>query len=368
MMLLDRLDWRWLDARFLGSSARAWIAAAGVAAASYLAFLLIRRLIVRRVGQFAGRTASGLDDLVVELARRTRRWLLLLMVVYFGSLFLNLPHHLDAALRTAAVLALLVQLALWALSGIDFWVARTRRQRLAEDAASVTLIGLLGFIGKVVLGAVILLLMLDNLGVNVTALVAGLGVGGIAVALALQNILGDLLASLSIVLDKPFVLGDTINIGELTGTVENIGLKTTHLRGAGGEQIVVSNSDLLKSRIRNLKRMTERQVTLTFGVVYGTPAASLAAVPGLVREIVEAQEQVRFGRAHLKRLAEWCLEFEAAYAVLSPDYNLYMDRQQAINLALLRRLEDAGIALAFPTRTVHFAGEPAAASDVTSGR
>jgi len=246
-------------------------------------------------------------------------------------------------------------------------VARTRRQRLAEDAASVTLIALLAFIAKAVLGAVVLLLILDNVGVNVTALVAGLGVGGIAVALALQNILGDLLASLSIVLDKPFVLGDTINIGDLTGTVENVGLKTTHLRGAGGEQIVISNSDLLKSRIRNFKRMAERQVTLTFGVVYGTPAAALAAIPGLVREIVEAQEQVRFGRAHLKRLAEWSLEFEVAYAVLSPDYTLYMDRQQAINLALLRRLEDAGIALAFPTRTVHFAGEPAPAGDVTSG-
>jgi len=366
-MLLDRLDWRWLDVRFLDSSVRAWIAAVGVAAASYLALLLIQRLVVRRVGRIAGRTVSGVDDLVVELARRTRRWLLLLTVIYLGSQFLNLPHRLDAALRTAAVLAVLIQLALWALTGIDFWVARARVQRLAEDAASVSLIGLLAFIGKAVLATVVLLLILDNVGVNVTALVAGLGVGGIAVALALQNILGDLLASLSIVLDKPFVLGDTINLGELTGTVESVGLKTTRLRSATGEQIVISNGDLLKSRIRNLKRMTERQVTLTFGVVYGTPAAALASIPGLVREIVEAQDQVRFGRAHLKRLAEWSLEFEAAYAVLSPDYNLYMDRQQAITLALLRRLEDAGIALAFPTRTVHFAGEPAAGGDVTSG-
>jgi len=317
----NRLD-SWLDGLFLGSTVRAWITAAGVTAAAYLAVLLVRRLVVRRVGKLAGKTLSGFDDLnalAVELAERTRRGLFFLPVLYFGSFFLNLPKRVDTVLRSAAVLAVLLQLALWALSGIDFWVASTRRKRLAEDAASVTLIGALGFIGKLVLWTVLVLLILDNLGVNVTALVAGLGVGGIAVALALQNILGDLLASLSIVLDKPFVLGDTINLGDLTGTVEDVGLKTTHLRSVTGEQLVVPNSDLVKSRIRNFKRMAERQVTLSVGVVYGTPAAALASIPGLVREIVEAQEQVRFGRAHLKRLAEWSLEFEAAYAVLSPD-------------------------------------------------
>jgi small-conductance mechanosensitive channel len=358
MSLGDRLDWRWLGVPFLGSSVRAWIVALGIAAASYLALLLIRRLVLRRVGKLAGKTASGLDDLnglAIELAERTRRGLLLLPVIYFGSFFLSLPARVDAVLRSVAVLAVLLQLALWALIGIDFWVTSTRRKRLAEDAASVTLIGALGFIGKLVLWTVLVLLILDNLGVNVTALVAGLGVGGLAVALALQNILGDLLASLSIIFDKPFVLGDTINLGDLTGTVENVGLKTTHLRSVTGEQLVVPNSDLVKSRIRNFKRMAERQVTLCFGVAYGTPAETLAAIPGLVREIVEAQGEVRFGRAHVKRLAESSIEVEAAYTVLSPDYNLYMDRQQAINLALLRRFEENGIALAFPTRTVHLA-------------
>jgi small-conductance mechanosensitive channel len=356
MSLGDRLDWRWLGVPFLGSSVRAWIVAVGIAAASYLVLLLVRRLVIRRVGKLAGKAVSGLDDLnalAIELAERTRRGLLLLTVIYFGSF--TLPARVDAVLRSAAVLAILLQLALWALIGIDFWVASTRRKRLAEDAASVTLIGALGFIGKLVLWTVLVLLILDNLGVNVTALVAGLGVGGLAVALALQNILGDLLASLSIILDKPFVLGDTINLGDLTGTVENVGLKTTHLRSVTGEQLVVPNSDLVKSRIRNYKRMAERQVTLCFGVVYGIPAETLAAIPGLVREIVEAQGEVRFGRAHVKRLAESSIEVEAAYTVLSPDYNLYMDRQQAINLALLRRLEEHGIALAFPTRTVHLA-------------
>jgi small-conductance mechanosensitive channel len=356
---MDRLDWRWLDVPFLGNSARAWIVAVAVAVAAYLILLLLKRLVVRRAGKIAERTATEVDDFVIEMVQRTRRWLLLLPVVYFGSLSLRVPPRVDGVLRSAAILAFLLQLTLWALLGINFWVASTRRKRLASDAASVTLIGALGFMGKLVLWVVILLVALDNVGVNVTALVAGLGVGGIAVALALQNILGDLLASLSIVLDKPFVLGDAIQVDDFNGTVEHIGLKTTRLRGVGGEQIVFPNGNLLQSRIRNHKRMAERRVTFTFGVAHGTPVAALEKIPGLVRAIVEAEDQVRFDRAHLRRLGDASLEFEVVYVVLTPDYNLYMDRQQAIYLALLRRFEEDGTALAVPTRTVRLEGLPA---------
>jgi small-conductance mechanosensitive channel len=360
------LDWRWLGVPFLGSPVRAWIAGAGIAAIAWLALLLIKRLVLRRFAPTAASTPSEADDFVVAVVQRTRRLLVLLPVLFLGSLPLGLTGKAEAALRSLAVLAVILQLALWALLGIDVWVARTRRQRLAADAASVTLIGALGFIGKLVLWVLIGLLVLDNLGVNVTALVAGLGVGGIAVALALQNILGDLFASLSIVLDKPFVLGDTINVGDATGSVEDIGLKTTRLRSATGEQIVFSNSDLLKNRIRNFKRMAERQITFTFGVVYGTPADAVAALPGLVRAIVEAQEDVRFNRAHVRHLGESSIDVEVAYAVLSPDLVLYLDRQQAINLALLRRLEEEGIALAFPTRTVRIEGRIEGRTEGTS--
>jgi small-conductance mechanosensitive channel len=259
---------------------------------------------------------------------------------------LTLPGHVDSVLRTTAVLAVLVQLALWALIGIDFWVASTRRRRLAADAASVTLIGALGFVGKLALWTILLLMILANLGVNVTALVASLGVGGIAMALALQNILGDLLASLAIVFDKPFVLGDTISVDTFTGTVEAIGLKTTHLRSVSGEQVVFSNSDLVKSRIRNFKRMQERRVVLNFGVVYETPAEALERIPEMIREAVVAQEDVRFDRAHLAGFGDSSLDFEAVYFVLSPDQALSMDRRQSVNLALVRRFAAEGIQFA----------------------
>jgi small-conductance mechanosensitive channel len=208
---------------------------------------------------------------------------------------------------------------------------------------------------RLALWSVILLLALDNLGVDVTALVAGLGVGGIAVALAVQNVLGDLFASLSIVLDKPFVIGDFVNVGELVGTVEHIGLKTTRVRSLSGEQIVFSNADLLGSRIRNFGRMYERRVVFTIGVTYQTPRSKLIAIPRIIREAVEARQKTRFDRSHFKEYAASSIDFETVYFVLDPNFNAYMDIQQEINLQIHERFEAEGIEFAYPTQTVFLA-------------
>jgi small-conductance mechanosensitive channel len=250
-----------------------------------------------------------------------------------------------------AAVALYLQLALWASVVIDFWLDRQRR-RLGQDATSVALGGVLRFASKLVLWSVLLLMALDNLGVDVTALVAGLGIGGVAVALALQNVLGDLLASLSIVLDKPFVLGDMISVDDLTGKVEQLGMKTTRLRSVGGEQLILSNGELLKSRIRNWTRLTERRVLLTFGVAQETPADAVERIPGRVRELIEAQDLTRFDRAHFKGFGAASLDFEVVYWILTTDYHAFMDRQQAVNLGLLRAFEEEGVRLASPASRV----------------
>ncbi len=205
----------------------------------------------------------------------------------------------------------------------------------------------------------ILLLVLDNLGVNITALVAGLGVGGIAVALAMQTILGDLFASLSIVLDKPFVVGDFLIIGDLLGSVEYVGLKTTRLRSLSGEQLVFSNSDLLGSRIRNYGRMYERRVQFNIGVTYQTPRDRLVKIPQIIREAVEQQSDTRFDRSHFKEYGDFSLVFESVYYVMGPDYNKYMDIQQAINLHIHERFEQQGIEFAYPTQTLFVQQTPA---------
>jgi small-conductance mechanosensitive channel len=213
-----------------------------------------------------------------------------------------------------------------------------------------------GFLMRLVVWAAVLLLLLDNLGVNVTTLIAGLGVGGIAVALAAQNVLGDLFASLSIVLDKPFVVGDFIAVADFMGSVEHVGLKTTRLRSLSGEQVIFSNTDLLGSRIRNYGRMFERRVVSSIGVTYQTPAAKLRRIPEIIREIVQGQSKVRFDRAHFHKLGDSSLGFEFVYYVLTADYNHYMDVQQNINLALLEKLAEEGVEFAYPTQTLFVSG------------
>ena len=206
--------------------------------------------------------------------------------------------------------------------------------------------------GRIILWSLVLLLVLDNLGINITALVAGLGVGGIAIALAVQTILGDLFASLSIVLDKPFVIGDFLIIDDYMGGVEYVGLKTTRLRSLSGEQLVLSNSDLLNSRIRNFGRMYERRVPFNLGVTYQTPREKLVKIPEIIREAVRKQDKTRFDRSHFKEYGDFALVFESVYYVLGPDYNEYMDIQQAINLHIHERFEQEGIEFAYPTQTV----------------
>ncbi len=339
-----------------GNPLRDWVAAAAVAAGAFLVLLLIQLLVVKRLGAVAERTETAVDDFFIEIVRRTRRLLLLVVVVWLASLSLTWTGRVAVILRTAAVLAFLLQLSLWLLAAINFWVEHTRRKRLASDAASVTLIGAVGFAGKVVVWSLVLLVALDNLGVDVTTLVAGLGVGGIAVGLALQNILGDLFASVSIVLDKPFVIGETIQVGDLVGKVESIGLKTTHVRSLSGERLIFPNGDLLQSRIRNHARMGDRRVVLSFGVGYETPIEKVEAIPGIVRGIIEPLDQVRFDRAHFVRLGTAGLDFEAVWFVLSTDQSLHMDRQQQILFTLMRRLQEEGIELAAPARPVVLAG------------
>lgn len=324
--------------------------ALGIAAALFLLLAAVRELVVRRLGRRAlttgTATAAGIDDLLVTLGRRTQILVIAAVALYAGSLYVDLPARAERLLRGAAELAVFLQIALWSSVAIDFWIARQRR-RLDHDPTSVALAGVLRFAVKLALWAILLVVALDNLGINVTALITGLGIGGVAVALALQNVLGDLLASLSIVLDKPFVIGDAITVDTLTGTVESIGLKTTRLRAVSGEQLIFANADLLKSRIHNWKRMAERRVVLAFGVPLDTPPAALAALPATLHALIEAQDLVRFERAHLKGIGAGgsTLDFEAVYWLLTADYGLYMDRQQAIQLALLGALADAGIAL-----------------------
>jgi small-conductance mechanosensitive channel len=246
--------------------------------------------------------------------------------------------------------AAIVQAGIWISTALTIWLENYRKGE--EDGGHRMTMNALSFLGRIVLWATVLLLILDNLGVDVTALVAGLGIGGVAIALAVQNILGDLFASLSIVLDQPFVLGDFIVIGELAGSVENIGIKTTRVRSISGEQLVFSNADLLGSRIRNFGRMEQRRVVFSIGVTYQTPIDKLERIPALIRSAVEAEEQVRFDRSHFSSYGDFSLNFETVYFVESSDYAKHMDILQAVNLRIYKSFADEGIEFAYPTQTL----------------
>ncbi len=342
-----------LQDAFFGNTVQQWLVAAAVLVGVAAGLRLAQRFLAWRLGKLATRTATQVDDLIAEVLGRTKLLFSVAVALYFAGLTLDLPAEVQTLLLRIVVIGLVIQGGIWTSAAIRSWVARTRDRMLEEDAASATTMSALSFVGRLLVWLVVLLLILDNLEVDITALVTGLGIGGIAVALAVQNILGDLFASLSIVLDKPFAIGDFLNVDGFLGRVEHIGLKTTRVRSLSGEQLIFSNADLLQSRIRNFGRMFERRVLFTFGVTYQTPRDKVARIPEMIREIIESREMTRFDRSHFKEYGDFSLVIETVYFVLSPDYNAYMDIQQAVNLEIGRRFEEEGIEFAYPTRTIY---------------
>jgi small-conductance mechanosensitive channel len=335
--------------------------AAGIAAGVLVLAGAVITLARRRLRN-ARDTAGEADDFLLDLFRRTNIGLVVFPAIWLGVRALSLPKELTALLSTLARLSLIAQAALWSAAILDFFLRRYHRRRAETDPAAVTTIRAFRFAAVLVVWCIALLVALDNLGVDVTTLITGLGIGGVAIALATQNILGDLFASLSIVLDKPFVVGDFIRTGDDLGMVEQIGLKTTRVRSLSGELLIFSNSDLLQSRIRNYKRMEERRVLFRIGVIYQTTPAQLRRIPPIVRDIIERQSPTRFDRGHFAAFGDSSYDFEFVYYVISPDYNAYMDIQQTINLAIVDAFAAEGIEFAYPTRTL-FLPPAAAASE-----
>jgi small-conductance mechanosensitive channel len=336
---------------FYGNTTGEYLTAGAIALGFLVLAAAIRGLLRRRFAH-AHETANEWDDLGLDLALRTRLSLLLLPAIYLGARALEVAPVQWRFIRHAATISIIAQGALWASAVVDFWLKRYQRNRVAVEPEAVTTIN--AFRVAIIAGiwVVAVLSAIANLGFDITALITGLGIGGVAIALATQNILGDIFASLSIVIDKPFVVGDFIVVDTASGTVENIGLKTTRIRSISGEQLIIGNGDLLKSRIRNFKRMWERRVVFRLGVVYQTPAAVLEQLPGIIRSVIEAQPKTRVDRVHFVNLGESALEFEAVYFMTVSDYLAYADTQQAINLGIIRAFQTSEVEFAYPTRTL----------------
>jgi small-conductance mechanosensitive channel len=328
---------------------------------------LVLRFISSRLRRITKTTHSAWDDVGLDVVDGLRTWVLFVWAVFVFAKSMKQPEPIQRLLLLAIVLASSFQFILWGLYLIRSWRKNVLEKRAENDPSSASAIGLVSTTLQAAFLLLMALIALSNLGVNVSALIAGLGVGGIAVALAAQNVLGDLLASLSIVLDKPFVVGDFIVTRTEMGTVEQIGVKTTRLRALSGEELILSNKDLLESRIQNFKRMYERRVVQKFGVTYGTPIEKLQVISKWVKEFVLKHDKLRFDRCHFASYGASSLDFEFVFYVLDPDFNFYMDLQQIILLDIFQKFQTEGIEFAYPTQTVFVEKFPHDAPGTTAG-
>jgi small-conductance mechanosensitive channel len=321
---------------------------------------LVRGFIAARRRKW--RAASRMQPVAVEitalLIARTSRIFLWVLALWCASILLVFPSRIEHVIHVTIVFSFWFQVGLWAMAAVRYAIERRGRRAGAAggSGADPTVSGsidIIVFIAGLTIWTMALLLALDNLGVQIRPLLTGLGIGGVAVALAVQSVLGDVLASMSIALDKPFGIGDSLTLDDIQGTVEHIGVKSTRLRSVSGEQIILSNADVLKSRVRNFGRMRERRSAFRLNVTYDTPPDKLRAIPPAVRAVIEAQPNTRFDRCHFLAFGEWALQFEVVYFVTVSDYKTYADLQQTINLAILERFAALGVEIAFATHSLH---------------
>ena len=352
-----------LDQVFLGNPLRAWLLAAAAVVGVLLVLPLVRQFVIARVRRIRAEERPPWADLVLLLITRTRPLWIFVAALYVGLRLLDLPDRIERISTVLIVIVAWLQAAVWGVAMIEFLLRKRNARLIGEGGTRQSgSISVLMFVARVVLFALAMLLALDNLGVNITALVAGLGIGGIAVALAVQTILGDLLASLSITLDKPFEEGDWLRIDDLEGTVEHIGVKSTRLRSVSGEQIVLSNADILKSRVRNMGRMPERRALFQLGVAYETPPQKLAEVSRIVEKAIEGVPGTRFEYCKLRGFGDSALQFEIVYFVPNPSTARYkfIDIGDEVNRRIHAAFAEQGIAFAYPTRTVIVRGSGSA--------
>ena len=351
-----------LEKVYYENTLRNYLIALGIVVLGFVAVRIFKGVVNNRLRKLSERTSTNIDDYVIESINRFGIPILYAMVVYFGLQYLALPERIDNILRIAiTVVVTFFTIRFIANTLLLLLKAYVRRKEGGEEKVK-QLRGIM-IIVNVIIWSIGLLFLFDNLGYDVTTVIAGLGVGGIAVALAAQNILGDLFNYLVIFFDRPFEIGDFIIVDDKMGNVEFIGIKTTRLKSLSGEQLVFANSDLTSSRIHNYKRMQRRRIVFKLGVIYQTSLEQVKQIPAVLRAAVEAQNEneeiVIFDRAHFASYGESSLNFEVVYNVLTGDYGKYMDVQQAINFRVYEEFERMGVEFAYPTRTLHIAGRAA---------
>jgi len=317
----------------------------------FVVVAFIKRIVVTQFSRIAEKTATKLDDALVPILDSVQPFVFGVIAFAAGGAFLSAPPFAQTVLNNGVLIAVVYQVVVSLGRFTDVIIRTALNGSDAKNTRAVVSFATTGT--KVVVWIVGFLIVFSNLGINITSLIAGLGIGGVAIAFALQRILSDLFSSFAIYLDRPFEVGDTIIVGENIGKVERIGLKTTRIRALQGEQIIIPNETLTSSRVQNFKQMNERRVVINVGVLYETPHRLLKDIPRMIREIIELEKKVRFDRVHLNKFGDSAILFEIVYYVLSGDYTEYMDVQERILFGIKEAFDEAGISFAYPTHTVY---------------
>ena len=348
-----------LSTSLLGISLANWLAMLCIILLSFTLARTIIGFVLRNLRTRAEKPGAHVSHIAIQVLSSTSNTLLLLAAILIGVGILDLPERWLTRVSSLWFVVAALQAGLWANRAVALALHHYFVKHSQADVYQGSALATLSLWGaKVLLWAVVGLAMLSNLGVNITAFVASLGVGGIAIALAVQNILGDVFASLSIAVDKPFEVGDFIVVGSLAGTVEHVGLKTTRIRSLGGEQIVMANAEMIGSTIQNYKKLQERRIVFKFGLTYASQPKQIRQVTAALKDIIQRQDKTRFDRAHLLAFGDSSLDFEVVYIVLDASYNLYMDIQQAINLEMMEAFAKIGVRFALSSRSLYVESLP----------
>lgn len=341
-----------LDNIYAGNTVKTYL----IALITFFVLLLLLKItqviFVHNLKKLAKKTKTRLDDLLVAMIHRVSPPFYFLFSLYFAVRTLQIPTNYTLIIDWLFVALVSYQIIQILVIGVDFTVQNMLCKENKCITENKTLINLIANFFKAILWGIAIIILLSKAGINVSSLVAGLGIGGIAIALAIQNILGDMFGSISLITDKPFVIGDFIIIGNDMGVVKKIGMKTTRIQTLQGEELVVPNKDLISSRIQNFKKMQERRIQFSFGVTYDTKTEKLKKIPEIVKKIVASASNTRFDRAHFKSFGDFSLNFEVVYYLKTGDYNKYMDIQQKINFDIREVFEKEKIEMAFPTQTL----------------
>lgn len=341
-----------LQKEFLRNSIKSYIVFIAILLSALLILFVIKKIVIAKFQNLSKKTETKLDNLLVNIVKKN-----IFPITSYGSFYLAIKYlkineFLNKTITVLGLLLLLINVVNIISKLLKYYIENGSNKKPDRSERTNILKGVFPAI-EVILWGIGAVFLMDNLGFDISAVVAGLGIGGIAVAMGAQKILGDMFSYLFILIDKPFEIGDYIVLGEFNGNIERIGLKTTRVRSLGGEQIVISNSDITSSRIRNYKTMRERRATFSIGVTYDTPVETLKTIPGIIKELIEKNGKVRFDRAVFTSFGDFSLKFEAVYFILTGDYNVFAEIQQTINFDILEVFKSKDIEFAFPTNTIY---------------